>query len=200
MDVRTGRDATIDWIALHILPHEADVRAWLRRAGHGAAEVDDLIQETYCRIACLDSVAHIRNGRAYFYTTARSILLQRIRRERVVKIESVTDIALRDVMDEEPSPERVAGARRELKRVLEVIAALPSAYRQVIELRRIHALSQKETARRLGVTEAVVENNSVRGLRMVLKALAQDSGPAETGPAHPAVTEDHDRTPTRQRH
>jgi RNA polymerase sigma factor (sigma-70 family) len=174
--VEDNREAIIEWVALHILPHEAFVRAWLTRAMRRSAEVDDVIQEAYCQIAELDTVGHIRNGRAYFLTAARSILLQRLRRERVVRIEAVTDIDALRIMDEDPSPEQVTGARRELARVLGLIAMLPPVCRQVIELRRIHGFSQKETARRLGVTESVVENHSIRGLRVILKALEDDVG------------------------
>jgi len=174
--VEDSREAIIDWVALHILPHEAYVRAWLIRAMRRPSDVDDVIQEAYCQIAELDTVDHIRNGRAYFLTAARSILLQRLRRERVVRIEAVTDIDALRIRDEGPSPEQAAGARRELERVLSLIAMLPPVCRQVIELRRIHGFSQKETALRLGVTESVVENNSIRGLKVILKALEDDDG------------------------
>ena len=53
-----------------------------------------------------------------------------------------------------------------------LIADLPATCQRVIELRRIQGLSQRETARILGVTENVVENHSKRGLRMILNALA----------------------------
>lgn len=41
------------WIAAHILPHEGEVRGWLRRHAHtlSAADVDDLIQEAYARLS-----------------------------------------------------------------------------------------------------------------------------------------------------
>jgi len=174
--VHLSRDATVDWVALNILPHEGFVRAWLMRVTRRSSEIDDIIQEAYCQISELDSVAHIRSGKAYFLATARSVMLQRLRRERVVRIEAVTDLEVLRLVDDEPSPEQVTGARRELERVLGLIATLPPICRQVIELRRIHGFSQKETARRLGVTESVVENNTVRGLRTILKALAEDAG------------------------
>lgn len=182
-----GRDAIIEWVALHILPHEAYVRSWLTRAMRRSSDVDDVIQEAYCQIAELAAVDHIRNGRAYFLTAARSILLQRLRRERVVTIEAVADFDALRIVDEDPSPEQVTGARRELERVLGLIAMLPPVCRQVIELRRIHGFSQKETARRLCITESVVENHSIRGLRIILKVLESDRGSncaLEAAPAH----------------
>ena len=44
------------WIAAHILPHEGEVRGWLRRHAHtlSAADVDDLVQEAYARLWLTD--------------------------------------------------------------------------------------------------------------------------------------------------
>ena len=101
-------------------------------------------------------------------------------------IDAVTDLETMATIDDSPSPEEAAGARRDLERVLGLIARLPPMARKVIELRKLHGFSQKETAQRLGVSEAVVENNSIRGLRAILKALEADPGPRPAEPAEAA--------------
>lgn len=156
-----------------MLPHEADVRAWLRGLSISDHQIDDVIQEAYCRIAGLASIAHIVSGRAYMFSTVRNVLLEQIRRSRIVRIDTMTEIDRLEADDEQPSPERIAGGRRELARVRAVIEGLPERCRQIFELRRVHGLSQRETARRLGVTENVVEAQTARGLKLVLKALAE---------------------------
>jgi hypothetical protein len=60
----------MDWVGTEILPHEADVRAWLRRT-LDPADLEDVIQEAYCRISGLAGVDHIRCGRAYLHHRAR---------------------------------------------------------------------------------------------------------------------------------
>lgn len=166
-----NRREIIRWVATHIIPHEADVRRWLSRSVGEPADISDIIQQAYCRLSELDYVGHIRNGRAYFFTTARSILLERLRRAQVVQFQAMTDFDASCIVDDSPSPETVAGARLELQHVLSLVDSLPPAYRAVFRLRRIEGLSQKETAMRLGVTEKVVENNTARGLKMLLQAL-----------------------------
>lgn len=166
--------STVAWIGAHILPHEAGLRAWLRRAGVQPAEIDDIVQETYCKLSELDSVAHIRSPRAYFFVTGRSILLQRLRRDRVVSIQQLADDGWQEPADDAPTVEQAVGARQTLARVLKVIATLPQNYRAVVELRRLEGLSQKETANRLGVSEKIVENHLARGLKAVLKAMESD--------------------------
>jgi RNA polymerase sigma factor (sigma-70 family) len=169
------REKILAWVAAEVLPHESSVRGWLIRAfGAGAGmDVDDVIQEAYCRLSMLTDIGHIASSRAYFFQTARNIVLEQMRRARIVRLEAMTELQHASIIDDEPSPERIAGGRRELARVMDLIASLPDRCRTVIELRKIHGLSQREIARRLGVSENVVENDSVRGLRMILKALAE---------------------------
>ena len=47
----------------------------------------------------------------------RGEISMRLRRQRIVSIESVTEIESLNIVGDEPSPERVAGGRRELDRV-----------------------------------------------------------------------------------
>src|SRR3546814_13010250 len=101
---REKRAKIMAWVGREILPHEADVRAWLRRT-LDPNDLEDVIQESYCQIASLKDVSHIRSGRAYFFTAARSIVLMRLRRARIVSIESVTEIESLTIVGDEPSPE-----------------------------------------------------------------------------------------------
>ncbi|WP_338015367.1 RNA polymerase sigma factor [Altererythrobacter sp. C41] len=175
---RQSRERIMDWVGSEILPHEGEVRAWLRRT-LDPADIEDVVQEAYCQIARLEEVGHIRSGRAYFFTTARNVVLMQLRRARVVRIDSVTEIDNLNIVLDEPSPERVAGGRRELERVRRLIEGLPERCRRIFELRKIEGLPQREVARRLGVTEHVVENDVGRGLKLILQAIAEGERNAE---------------------
>ncbi|WP_160292429.1 hypothetical protein [Sphingopyxis fribergensis] len=54
---REKRARIMAWVGSEILPHEADVRAWLRRTLN-PEDLEDVIQETYCQIASLNDVGH----------------------------------------------------------------------------------------------------------------------------------------------
>jgi len=168
----------MNWVGSDVLPHEADVRAWLRRTLN-PRDLEDVIQEAYCRISSLADVSHIRSGRAYLFTTARAVVLERLRRARIVSIETVTEIDALDIVHDEPSPERIAAGRRELARVKRLIEALPERCRKIFELRKIHGLSQCEVAHEMGVPEYTVENDVAKGLRLILKAIADGEETAE---------------------
>lgn len=185
-----SRAKIVAWVGREILPHEADVRAWLRRSLVSDSEIEDVIQDAYCRLLALQATDHIGSPRAYFFTTARAVVIDHVRRSRVVRMETVTEIDTFHVVLDEPSPERVIASRRELERVRRLIAALPDRCRRIFELRKIEGLPQKEIARILGVTETIVENDVVKGQRLILNALA--AGEADTQRTMPR-SENHER-------
>lgn len=172
MDINRNHIAA--WVAEKILPHEAEVRNWLLRHWRTTVDVDDVVQEAYCRISELDSVEHIRNGRSYFFTTARTIAIDTVRSASYRNSVSLTEDEWSYVLDEAPSPERAAEAGQTLEQATAVLSGLSATCRRVIELRRIRGLSQAETARRLGVSENVVENHIVRGIRRLLQAMTAE--------------------------
>lgn len=172
--MESAPDHIIHWVASQILPHEADVRAWLMRARLGRDDAEDILQESYCRMAELTTIEHISSPRAYFFTVARNIALMRLRRARIVRIESVDEIDRLEVISDLPSPEQVSVARSDLARLKRVIATLPARCRQVFEMRKIEGLPQKEIARRMGLSEHMVENDAAKALRLIMKAMAED--------------------------
>ncbi|MPT49238.1 MAG: RNA polymerase sigma factor [Sphingobium sp.] len=171
-------DSIAEWVADEILPHEAYVRNWLaRRWGH-LVDVEEVIQDAYYRISGLSSVNHISSGRAYFFKTVQSIVMDAMRHAKVANIRGLTEIEWDYVIDDSPTPDRIAEGRQELGRLQSALAQLTHISRQVIVLRRIHGLSQKETAKHLGVSEHIVENNLVRGVRKILTAMQEEDNKA----------------------
>lgn len=168
------------WVAREVLVHEAALRAWLRRR-MSFDEVEDIVQESYCRIASLTDVSHIRSGRAYLFTTARMLVLERIRRARVVSIDTAIELDALAVPDDRPSPEQIAAGRQELRLVKRLIDGLPERCRQVFRMRKIDGLSQREVAATLNLSEHTVENDVVKGLRLILRAIAEGDLQAEAG-------------------
>lgn len=175
------RDSVPAWIAREIVPHERAVRAWLTRRWRDLIDVEDVIQEAYCRIANLASVEHIDNPAAYFYRTAHSAATDILRRGRIINFTSMTQIEWSNVIDHEPLADRTIEAGQELERVSRVTSLLPDRFRQVIHLRRIEGLSRKETAQRLGISENEVKNCLVRGLKRIMKTLAEQDAQLSDG-------------------
>lgn len=180
------RISVVGWVSSQVLPHEADVRRWLSRYP-GMGDKDDLIQEVYCRMAALERVDHITNGRAYFFQAVRNLIYERVRRARLIPIEVVAELDALGASSDQPDPERSAGAQRELVLVKRLISKLPDRCRRVFELRKMEGVPQREIARRLGVSENVVENEVRRGLRLILQALEQQGVDLAVEPNYRAV-------------
>ena len=170
-----SRKDIMAWVGSHVLPHEAAVRAWLRRWTGRAQDIDDVIQEAYSRLAALDSVAHIGSGRAYLFQTTRNIVLEQVRRSKIIRIDNVMDIGALSIVDEAPPLDRVVAGARELQRVEQLIDQLPKKCRRVFVLRRIHGVSQREIAGMFGISESAVEKLAMRGLKLILKAMEGDN-------------------------
>lgn len=169
----TQREALAEWVGREILPHERDLRQWLQRRLVAAADVEDIVQECYCCLAQLDDVAHITVPRAYLFTMARNLAQRQRKRARVVRIEALAETADADWASDQPSPERFAAARQELERVQAALSTLPERARRIFLMRKVEGLTQKEIAKALGVSEAVVENDASRSLRAILKLITE---------------------------
>jgi len=164
------------WIADEILPHEQDLRGWLRRRMPKGIDLDDVVQETYATLAGLDDVCQVTNARAYLFTTANSIVLQQVRRAQVVSFETIAGLERLDAARDEFDPERHALAGEELRRIAELIRSLPEKCRNAFVLRKVHGLSQREIATRMGISENTVEKHICKGLRVLMDELKEAVG------------------------
>jgi RNA polymerase sigma-70 factor (ECF subfamily) len=176
------RRRIVAWVAESVMPHEANVRAWLARSRMSGEDIDDVIQEAYCRLSALDGFEAIDRPDAYFFSIARNLLASQMRRSKIVQIDAVAEIEALSPFDEAPSPERQVGARMELEKVRALLATLPERCRQIFEMRKIEGISQREIAERLGVTESMVENDGAKGVRLILAAMRRQEDAGRRAP------------------
>jgi len=160
-------DSLNAWFAREILVHEGALMRYLLRSWFRREEIHDLRQEIYVRI--YEAAAKVRPAlpKSFLFTTARHLMTDRLRRGRVVSIEAVGDIDALNVLIDEISPERRMGARQELKRLTDAFDRLPERCREVVWLRRVEELSQKQVAARMGISEKTVEKQVAKGARLI---------------------------------
>ncbi len=169
-EIVTTREELAEWVGREILPLERDLRSWLRRRVATPSDVEDIVQECYCRLARLHDVAHITQPRAYLYAVARNLLQNQLKAARVVRLEAIAELDM-EWRSDDPSPEDVVMARSELGRVQAALATLSERARSIFVMRRVEGMSQREIAQAMGVSEAVVENDASRSLRAILQLL-----------------------------
>ena len=169
-----GSDALDCWFVDEVLPLEPALVRLLRRYWRRADDVPDLRQEVYTRVyesAMRDGIPAATA--AYVFRAARNLLIDQARRARVVSFDLVAELEeLPEAPRDEWSPERISAARAELRLLERALESLPPRCREVVSLRRIDGLSQKEIAVRLGIAEGTVEKHVTLGMRALAESLA----------------------------
>ncbi len=161
------------WFADKVLVHESALRAWLRGRFPALTDPDNIIQESLARVWRASGRGEVQSPKALLFTTAHNLALDQLRRRRVASIDPVTEIADLPVYEEGPTPVDLAAHNQELELLTQAIQALPDRCRQVLTLRKIYGLSQKEISTRLGIAEHTVEAQVANGMRRCAEFLAR---------------------------
>jgi RNA polymerase sigma-70 factor (ECF subfamily) len=152
------------WFADEVHPHDAHLRAYLRGAFPAVCDVDDVVQESYLRVWRVRAEGPIRSARAFLFTVARRLAIEGVRRRIASPIDSVEDLARLPVVDEADDVARETELRERVAILGEAISELPQRCREVFVLHKIHSLSRRETAERLGLAEKTVEVQTARAM------------------------------------
>lgn len=145
------------WFTAEVQPHEPALRAYLRGRFPGLADVDDLIQETYARLLRAKVAGKLRDVRPYLFVTARNAALDLARHHRVAATDSIGNIEQLSVVEDRPNAAESVSYDQEVAILHEAIAALPPRCREVLILRRFHALSHERIASQLRISVNTVD-------------------------------------------
>jgi RNA polymerase sigma factor (sigma-70 family) len=157
------------WVARNVLPHEPLIRARLSRFHAHGLDVDDVVQEMYTRMLSVPSLEVIRFPVQYAIRTAKSVIIDHVRRSQVVSIAATGNLEQLDIPVPEGSVEERLEFQEEIREVASEIAKLPEVCRETLILRRIEGLSQKETAERLQISENSVEYYMTRSVFLLIR-------------------------------
>lgn len=174
------------WFKREVVVHEAALMRFIKRYwSRNPDEVHDLRQETYIRVYEAAVLSRPAVPRAFLFTTAKHLMADRIRRQRIVTIDTVGDLEMLNVVNDDLSPERRVAARQELRVLAQAFDSLPPKCRETVWLRRVERLSQREVATRLGVAQKTVEWHLQKGMRRLADALfGKEASDAAPGEAH----------------
>jgi RNA polymerase sigma-70 factor (ECF subfamily) len=164
-----ARQKKAAWVAEHIVPYEPRVRAWLRRWHVSPEDADEILQDSYCRIALLESIDHIDRPIAYFFSIVRNLLARRHRRQRIVSLELIAEV---DAFQDSPDRalEDQMSDRLMYEKIIGLIDALPPRCREIVRLRKLEDWPQKRIAAHLRISEKTVEAQIRIGLRAIREA------------------------------
>lgn len=152
------------WFSEEVLPHEAQLRGFLRSRFPSLTDLDDLVQESYARLLRARAAGSVSNTKSYLFTTARNAALDLFRRERIISFEGVADLQELSVLQEGTDSADSNNRDEELEVLTAAIRALPERCREVLVLRKHHGLSHREIAEKLGISQNTVNAQITVGM------------------------------------
>ena len=166
-------DAVSAWFLREIMPLEAILMQYLRHNWRNASDIPDLRQEVYARVFEAARERLPENPKRFLLTSARNLLIDLVRREQVVPMETFGDFEALDVATDAPEPDRAVIEREELQRLKAALERLPARTREAMTLACFEGLSRQEIAKRMGVTPSRVSHHLADGV-FLLGDLLQD--------------------------
>ena len=170
-------------ILKEFLENEAAIKRFLRRFVSRAQDVEDITQETFLRAYAAEAAHEVHAPKAFLFRVARNLALN----ERAKLSNSATDL-VGDFSDpgvlgseDQASPEDQVDTRQRMRFLAEALETLPPQCRRVFIMRKIHGLSHKEIASRLGISVKTVEKHIATGLTKCSEYLRRQTGGAEGG-------------------
>jgi RNA polymerase sigma factor (sigma-70 family) len=163
------------WFKREILMHEGILMHFLARVWPRRDDLPDIRQEAYARVYEAAQKARPQAPKAFLFATARHLMADRVRRERIVSIQAGGENEYLNVLIDEISPEQRVSASQDLARLARAFDRLSAKCREVVWLRRVKELSQKDVAARLGLAEKTVEKHLRTGARLLAHHMRADT-------------------------
>lgn len=152
------------WFSEEILPHDGQLKAYLRGSFPTVRDVDDVVQESYLRVWRSRAAGPICSARGFLFSVARRLAIDWTRRMIASPVEPVADLTRLAAADATADVAGEVEWRERVEILGEAIGRLPERCRAVFVLHKIHGLSRRETAERLGLAEKTVEVQTARAM------------------------------------
>lgn len=145
--------------------HHGWLFGWLRRKLGCAHNAADLAQDTFARILnARESVASLREPRAFLSTTARRLIIDQVRRKHIENA-YLQELALTaEALEGFQSPEHILSTLEALEHIAFMLEGLHDNVRQTFVLYYLDGLTQSEIARQLGLSDRTVRKYLIQAL------------------------------------
>ena len=151
-------------VSASFLEHQLFLKKFLSRYLYTQQDIDDVAQEAYLRAYQAEQKKDIEQPKAFLFRIARNIALTELTKKSRQITSYIADFDNSVVIPSEASVEDEIEARQHLGIYCEAVACLPKQCRRVFLLRKVHGLSHKEIAKRMGLTVSSVEKHLLKGV------------------------------------
>jgi RNA polymerase sigma-70 factor (ECF subfamily) len=170
------------WFLREVLPLEAALTTYLAHHARGRAGVADLLQEVYVRVYEAAGKKIPESTKSFVFTTARNLLVDKVRHEKVVPIETVENLEALVVAADEPGVEAQVAAREELRHVQAALEHIAPRAREAFMLHHAHGLRQAEIADRMRISVKTVSYHLNEAVQALADALYGEKPGKRTKP------------------
>ena len=145
--------------------HHGWLFGWLRRKLGCAHNAADLAQDTFARILnARESVATLREPRAFLSTTARRLIIDQVRRKHIENAYLQELAMTAEALEGFQSPEHILSTLEALEHIAFMLEGLHDNVRQAFVLYYLDGLTQSEIARQLGLSDRTVRKYLIQAL------------------------------------
>lgn len=159
------------WFVREVLPLEAALTKYLQHNWREQASVADMVHDVYVRVIDAARKEIPKLSAPFVFATARNLLVDRIRQEKIIPLETVENLEALAVAADIPAPDEQTIAREELRRVQAALEHLHPRSRETLLMHHVNGLSRREIAIRLGLTENTVGWYLNTGMRLLADIL-----------------------------
>ena len=149
----------------------APLQRFFRGYRLNSADVEDLTQDVFVRLAGPGAQTDLLKPDAFVFTLARNLVRDRARRLHTRAMAISVDVGdIDELRCERPTPEQVLDVSQRLERVEQTLAVLKPNTREAFEQHRVHGDSYAEIALRMGISISMVEKHimaAIAALRAV---------------------------------
>jgi RNA polymerase sigma factor (sigma-70 family) len=139
------------------LKHAHEVSAFIRGRWPKEQDADDIMQESFLRLSQVPNPETILNPRAFLFTTASNMAVDRHRRRKTRDRYIEPDADFENLANDPLSPDRHSEAQQALEHFTEWLEELPELHRHAFVLYRIEGCPHAEIAVRLGISVSTSE-------------------------------------------
>lgn len=137
-------------------------------------DVEDILQEAFIQTYEASFDREIQSPQAYLYVTARNLVFAEKKKQAREVIREIEDIDDGHFDPKLPLADDILHHRKALKSFVDAANTLPPQCRKVFLMRKIHGISQKEIAKRLGISTSTVERHITNAIKRCHSQMQRD--------------------------
>ena len=140
---------------------------YFRMRAPQAADVDDLVQDVFTRLALRKQGDAIQQPEAYLLRSAGNVWRDHLRRQKTHARDAHDEYRDEQHSSEESGPDHVLQGMQTIEVLLRALNELPARTRQVFVLCRVEGMRQRAVARRLGVSASAIEKHMMKAIALL---------------------------------